>query len=83
MRKNGGARSALKPEGIIILSSYHAHLAQRLGVPVPDSKHYISVRVAPGTDTDPIIGGAHWRRAVPDDAPHIAPDLPEPGVREE
>ncbi|MEU6184774.1 NaeI family type II restriction endonuclease [Nocardia sp. NPDC047038] len=83
VRKNGGARSALKPEGIIILSSYHAHIAQRLGVPVPDSKHYIAVRVSPGSETDPIIGGAHWRRATPDEVAHIAPDLPEPGVREE
>ncbi|WP_245663627.1 NaeI family type II restriction endonuclease [Nocardia arthritidis] len=83
VRKNGGARSALKPEGIIILSSYHAHLAQRLRIPVPDSKHYISVRVVPGSDGDPIIGGMPWRRAMPDDATHIAPELPEPGIREE
>lgn len=83
VRKNGGARSALKPEGFLILSSYHAHLAARLGVPVPDSKHYVSVRVVPGADGDPLIDGNRWRRAIPGDPPCEAPDLPERGVREE
>lgn len=83
VRTNGGARSALKPEGYIILSSYHAHLASALGVPEPDDKHYISVRVTPGSGEDPLIQGCRWRRAMPDDPGCQAPILPERGVREE
>jgi Restriction endonuclease NaeI len=83
VRKNGGARSALKPEGFIILSSYHAHLAERLGVPVPDEKHYVSVRVVPGCDSDVLIAGGRWRRANLGDPVYDAPDLPERGIREE
>ncbi|WP_166902424.1 NaeI family type II restriction endonuclease [Mycobacterium sp. DL440] len=83
VRTNGGARSALKPEGYIILSSYHAHLARALGVPEPDDKHYISVRVTAGSGKDPLIQGCHWRRAIPNDPQCEAPILPERGVREE
>ncbi|MGW4126000.1 NaeI family type II restriction endonuclease [Nocardia sp. NPDC004711] len=83
VRKNGGARSALKPEGILILSNYHKHIAEGLGVSVPDDKHYISVRVVPGSAGDTLIDGSRWRRATPQDPPCIAPDLPERGVREE
>ncbi|MFN3002983.1 NaeI family type II restriction endonuclease [Mycolicibacterium wolinskyi] len=83
VRFNGGARSALKPEGYVILSGYHAHLAEALGVPVPDDKHYISVRVAPGGEGDPVISGKRWRRATHDDLTCEAPILPERGVREE
>lgn len=82
VRMNGGARSALKPEGYIILSSYHAHLANALGVPVPDEKHYISVRVTPGRSNDPLIQGYRWKRASDLDPGCEAPTLPERGVRE-
>jgi hypothetical protein len=83
VRVNGGARTALKPEGFIILSSYHAHLAERLGVPIPDDKHYVSVRVVPGGDADVLIGGTRWRRAAVGDSRHQAPNLPARGMREE
>lgn len=83
VRASGGARSALKPEGYVILSSYHAHLAELLGVPIPDSKHYISVRVVPGGDKDVLIGGGRWRRAQEGEPSSAAPVLPERGTREE
>lgn len=83
VRYNGGARSALKPEGYVILSNYHAHLAEALTVPVPDDKHYISVRLAPGADGDPMIAGQRWRRAGDDDPMREAPTLPKSGTREE
>ncbi|MEV6065561.1 NaeI family type II restriction endonuclease [Nocardia sp. NPDC052001] len=83
VRNNGGARTALKSEGVIILSGYYAHIAERLGVPVPDFKHYISVRVVPGGNSDPMISGARWRRARPGEPICIAPDLPRRGIREE
>ena len=83
VRRNGGARSALKPEGFLILSSYHAHLASQLGVPEPDDKHYVSVRVVPGSDSGALIAGSRWRRAAQDDPVREAPDLPNRGTREE
>ena len=83
VRYNGGARSALKPEGYVILSSYHPHLAEALKVPVPDDKHYISVRLAPGAACDPVIAGQRWRRASDDSPLYEAPKLPKRGTREE
>jgi hypothetical protein len=83
VRKNGGARSALKPEGFLILSSYHRHLAWQLGVPEPDDKHYVSVRVVPGDHSSALISGSRWRRATRDDPVCQAPDLPDRGTREE
>lgn len=69
VRANGGARSALAPEGYIILSGTwekQKQIAAGLGVPVPGRKEYISVRIVPadpGTGTE--IKGGHWRRATP------------------
>lgn len=83
VRYNGGARSALKPEGYIILSSYHAHLAASLGVPIPDSKHYISVRVVLADAGGALIRGSRWRRAQAGEPSAEAPKLPERGSREE
>jgi hypothetical protein len=83
VRKNGGARSALQSEGFLILSSYYAHLASALGVPPPDDKHYISVRVVPSGESGVLIAGRRWRRAHEGDPEHAAPDLPARGIREE
>jgi hypothetical protein len=83
VRAGGGARGALQREGYIILGAAHAHLAEPLGVPVPDDKHFVSVRVAPAdNDGGVLIAGTRWRRAASDDPPHDAPKLPERGVRE-
>lgn len=67
VRGNGGARTALQPEGLLILSGkYHRDLAAQLGVPVPLADEYISVRVVPTIETDyPTIEGQRWRRARP------------------
>ncbi|MDR6621076.1 NaeI family type II restriction endonuclease [Sinomonas atrocyanea] len=67
VRYNGGSRSALQPEGYLILSGlYHHGIAQALGVPVPLADEYISVRVVPSTDeTGALIEGRCWRRARP------------------
>lgn len=69
VRANGGARSALAPEGYIILSGTwdnQKQIAAGLGVPVPGRKEYISVRIVPA---DPSAGteikGGYWRRAAP------------------
>src|SRR5262249_28375093 len=55
VRYNGGARSHLRPEGIIILGQYrnHAEVACALGLPVPGSGESISARVAPAQAKGP------------------------------
>lgn len=83
VRKNGGSRTALKPEGIIILGQYSAHgaIAESLGVPVPGSGESVAVRVAPASGMAPgvaAIDGAFWRVAGPADAVTTAPELPMP-----
>jgi hypothetical protein len=82
VRKNGGARTRLRREGIIILGDYLAHqdIARRLGLPVPQEGEFVSVRVSPaqseGTGVAVIDNGL-WRVAAPDDPICIAPDTPE------
>lgn len=82
IRKNGGARTSLKPEGIVILGQYSSHviIANALGVPVPGSGESVSVRVAPAHSPGPgvaDIGGLLWRMATPEDPIVTAPDLPK------
>lgn len=69
VRYNGGSRSALAPEGYLILSGlYHRGLAADLGVTVPLSDEYISVRVVPSeSNTGAFIAGRRWRRAHSDE----------------
>ncbi|WP_275792875.1 NaeI family type II restriction endonuclease [Prescottella equi] len=83
VRANGGARTALAPEGYVILSGAYNHqkqAAEDLGVPVPNSKEYVSVRVVPSaTGAGAIIKGNRWRRALQDEvitvpAPVISKD---------
>lgn len=78
VRYNGGSRSALAPEGIIILSGvYHAQLAVALGVDVPLRDEYISVRLVPADpDSGTLIDGNYWRRAKE----HERPQTPAPRV---
>lgn len=86
VRGNGGSRSVLASEGIVILSGkYHAHIAKALGVPVPSAMEYISVRVVPSNDgSGAVIAGERWRRARADDeVVRDAPQLPERGTVEE
>ncbi|WP_440713472.1 NaeI family type II restriction endonuclease [Gordonia sp. FQ] len=79
VRYNGGARSALQPDGYLILSGvYHRDLAAALGVPVPLADEYVSVRVVPTDGSDSIeLEGRRWRQVRPGE-PVIepAPKLP-------
>lgn len=82
VRSNGGARTALKPEGIIILGQYssHAAVARSLGVPAPGPGDSVSVRLAPAAGPGPgvaEIDGRLWKVAGLDDPPVTAPLLPE------
>ncbi len=82
VRANGGARSALAAEGILIPGGdygSHRDIARRLNVEVPDPGDFVSVRVAPASDSDPYfveLDGALWRVAEPGDPVVPAPDLP-------
>ncbi|MFI7114784.1 NaeI family type II restriction endonuclease [Nonomuraea sp. NPDC050227] len=84
IRGNGGARSRLQPEGIVIFGQYDSHrdLARQLGIPVPGAGESISVRL---TERRPehgdlpyiLLEGKRWVVAGPDDPVEPAPPLPE------
>lgn len=85
VRGNGGARSILRPEGIIILGDYRSHkiLARELGIPEPQDGEFVSVRVCPVSKTQPegkggvsISGSKLWRVASPSDRVVEAPIVP-------
>lgn len=81
VRGNGGSRTRLKGEGIIILGDYERHkrIAQGLEIPVPQRGEFISVRVAQASaDGKGIVtlDGSFWRRATPSDVVTPAPECP-------
>lgn len=81
IRGNGGARSQLREEGIIILGQYETHrdIARQLGLPVPGKGESVSARVVPanlgGPGTFPTEGTC-WRLAHEDDPKVPTPELP-------
>lgn len=82
IRANGGARTALRREGILILGEYEAHrrIAKALGIPEPGDGELISIRVAPeseGGNGRAPIDGSYWRVALPSDPRMMAPNLPK------
>ena len=82
IRANGGARSALSDEGIVILGHYrrHTEIAEALDLPVPQMGETISVLLTPaepGHHQGVVeIAGRRWRVARDDDPAHPAPILP-------
>jgi hypothetical protein len=81
VRGNGGSRSRLKPEGIIILGHYdeHKNIARRLGVPVPARGESVSVRVFPTQKQGNgvvLLEERLWRVANESDPVVVAPDCP-------
>ncbi len=68
VRDNGGSRSALRPEGFLILGgdySIQRNLAMALGSAVPEPGELVSVQVVPATEADGVdIAWAWWRLAV-------------------
>jgi hypothetical protein len=81
VRANGGARSALQPEGFLVLGQFKSHvaIAHALGIPVPGNGDTVSVRVAPASGLGAgvaQIAGQFWRVARPNDPVVAAPELP-------
>jgi len=81
VRANGGARTALRKEGIIILGQYdsHAKIAEALNLPIPGPGDSVSIRVVPAGGQGPGVAeilGSYWRGADPSDPVIAAPDLP-------
>jgi len=80
IRGNGGARSTLREEGIIILGQYEAHreIARQLGLPIPGKGESVSARVVSGTEDDSVafyLEEAWWRLAVVGDPMEQAPTI--------
>lgn len=82
VRANGGARTALQREGILILGQYKSHtaIARALRIPEPEPGDSISVRVVRTTRAGPgvaKINGTFWRIAAATDRIAKAPTLPK------
>jgi len=86
VRGNGGSRSRLRPEGIVIFGHYDSHrgVAEqlRLPVPAPGSGESVSVRLARRQarhEGQPFVSldGERWVAALPGDAAEPAPLLPD------
>ena len=87
VRGNGGSRSSLRPEGIVIIGQYESHrlIAEALGVPAPGHGESVSVRLAkrrPDHAGLPSVAldGEDWVVARDGDLVEMAPLLPD--VRE-
>lgn len=92
VRGNGGARSSLRPEGIVILGQYssHAAIAKVLHLPAPGPGEFVSVRLTrrkPHHDGMPSVrlDGHDWVVAIPglDNRTERAPVLPSTKKQEE
>ena len=89
VRYNGGSRSRLRKEGIVILGQYGSHqaVAQALGLPVPGPGESVAVRLAVrapwhGDALSVELEGQEWVIAVEGDPAVMAPLLPEKEKRE-
>ncbi|QKW10773.1 restriction endonuclease [Streptomyces sp. NA04227] len=84
VRGNGGARSRLRDEGIIIMGDYESHrkVARALNLPVPLEGQFVSTRVVRANPTHAesavaLIDGEYWTVATHGDPKECAPVLPE------
>ncbi|MQY18404.1 NaeI family type II restriction endonuclease [Nocardia macrotermitis] len=77
-RDNGGARTHLRPEGILILGHQRkeVEIAQALGLPIPRLGEFVAARVVPErpgrSDHVAAIAGSRWIVAGPDDPYGVA-----------
>lgn len=82
VRGNGGARTALQPEGIVIFGQFHSHraIARALGAIEPGPGESIPLRIVPANREDQHtaeIGGKLWKIANDKDPVVRAPVLPK------
>jgi hypothetical protein len=84
VRGNGGSRSSLRPEGIVIIGQYESHrrIAEALAVPTPGPGESVSVRLTRrlsrhGGLPFVTLDGERWVVAQSDDPVEAAPVLPE------
>src|SRR5690606_22176404 len=82
VRANGGARTILAPEGLVILGASRSHrrIAQFLDLPMPSSGEFVSARlVRAAEDAGHVaeLDGELWRRAKTPDPTIHAPSLPK------
>ncbi|MFE2421504.1 NaeI family type II restriction endonuclease [Streptomyces hokutonensis] len=84
VRGNGGARSALAREGILIMGDYEKHrrVAEQLGLPVPSDGEFISARVVRARahnahQKQVELSGESWVLAQANDAIEVGPSLPD------
>jgi hypothetical protein len=84
VRGNGGSRTSLRPEGIVIFGQYDSHgrVAAALRLPVPGPGESVSVRLAsrkPSHSGAPFVtlDERQWVIALPGDPPELAPLLPD------
>ena len=81
-RGNGGARTHLQPEGILVLGHQDNDpmVARDLGLRVPTKGEFISARVVPCNPFDAVdaaeISGGYWRLAGLADPTVPAPTVP-------
>ena len=81
VRENGGARTHLRREGIVVLGDYQAHrrIAHDLGIAEPLRGECVSIRLCPAEDGVE-INGSRWRVATDADPVVEAPVLPRVSV---
>ena len=84
LRANGGARTRLRKEGIVVLGQYRNHVlvAEKLGLPVPGRGETVSIRLAQrqahhGDAAYITLEGQQWVVALPGDPAELAPKLPD------
>jgi hypothetical protein len=82
VRENGGARTHLKKEGIIVLGDYttHREIAHKLGLPTLERGEFVSARLVPASRREANsaeIDGQFWRLAAVGDPVVRAPKLPD------
>jgi Restriction endonuclease NaeI len=81
-RGNGGARTALRPEGILVLGHQEGdpRVAAELGLPVPHKGEFVSARVVPAvagrSDPVTVIDELAWAVARTGDPVVAAPVVP-------
>jgi hypothetical protein len=87
VRGDGGARTYLRPEGILVLGHQENDplVARDLGLPVPRKGEVVAARVVPAAegDTRPSaeIEGRRWVVATASDPVHEAPVVPKKSAR--